>query len=48
MKMEQAIKEEIKMEQQVKRETREPEKLLSPKAGTATSSPVNRTTSTTK
>jgi hypothetical protein len=37
--MEQPNIEEVKMEQQIKEEIKEPEKLLCPKAGTATSSP---------
>ena len=40
-----SIREEIKMEQQIKEETKEPDKLLCPKAGTATSSPAIRTKS---
>jgi hypothetical protein len=46
--MEQTNSEERKMEQQTKEETKETEKLLCPKAGTATSAPMNKTTSTAK
>jgi hypothetical protein len=47
--MNQPIKEEAKMKEQnmteVKEEIKEQEKLLCPKAGTATSSPIETTTS---
>ena len=39
--MKELIKEELRMKEQVKEETKEQEKLLCPKAGTATSSPTS-------
>ncbi len=48
MKMKEVISEEIEMKQQVKEEAKESEKLLCPKAGTATSSPIESTPSQTK
>ena len=41
--MEQTIKEELEMKEQIKEEMKDPEKLLCPKAGTATSSPNDLT-----